>query len=99
MFGPRPAGFWSGHHPSPKHQFLTLGLRYRVVKEFEDFDRDRHLISEEWVFMGHSFLPYEDGMSFFVSLDGAQEWHIRLQWRPEQQGSVLDALDEYLQPI
>ncbi len=99
MFGPRPAGFWSGHSSSTKHQILTVGLRYRVQKEFEDFDRDRHLIGEEWVFLGHSFLPYEDGMSFFVSLDGAQEWHIRLQWRPEQQGAVLDALDEYLQPI
>jgi hypothetical protein len=99
MFGPRPAGFWSDHHLSSKHQFLAAGLRYRVVKEFADFDRDRHPIGEEWVFLGCAFLPYEDGLSFFVSLDGTQEWHIRLQWRPEQQGGVLDALNEYLQPI
>jgi len=38
-------------------------------------------------------------MSFFVSLDGSQEWQIRLQWRREQQAAVLDAPNEYLQPI
>ena len=38
------------------------------------------------MFLGHSFLPYEDGMSFFVSIDGINEWHLRLQWRPEEQG-------------
>lgn len=99
MFGPRPAGFWSGHHLSAQHEFLTAGGRYRVVKEFADFDRDRHLIGEEWVFLGYSFSPYEDGMSFFVSLDGTQEWQIRLQWRREQQAAVLDTPHEYLQPI
>ena len=99
MFGPRPAGFWSGHHLSAKHQILTAGLRYRVVKEFADFDRDRHPIGEEWVFLGYAFSPYEDGMSFFVSLDGTQEWQIRLQWRREQQAAVLDTPHEYLQPI
>jgi len=53
-------------------------------------------VGEEWTFLGHSFLPHEDGMSFFVSLDGQQEWLIRLQWLPEQQGAVLDSIGEYV---
>jgi hypothetical protein len=38
-------------------------------------------------------------MSFFVSLDGTQEWHIRLQWRAEAQGHILDRLPEYLDAL
>jgi hypothetical protein len=46
--------------------------------------------------MGFSFLPYDDGLSLFVSLDGKSEWHIPMQWRPEEQGTVLDNLAEYV---
>jgi len=40
--------------------------------------------------------PYEDGLSLFVSIDGVSEWHIRLQWRPEQQGAIIDNLSHYV---
>jgi hypothetical protein len=52
---------------------------YRVVRAFIDFDRVVHPEGEAWQFLGSSFLPYDDGMSFFVSLDGEREWHLRLQ--------------------
>jgi hypothetical protein len=61
-----------------------------------DFDGDTHSRGEEWTFLGASFLPHEDGLSLFVSLDGSREWHIRMQWRDEAQGAVLDALSRYL---
>jgi len=38
-------------------------------------------------------------MSFFVSFDDRQEWLVRLQWRPEEQGVVLDNLAEYIGAI
>jgi len=38
-------------------------------------------------------------MSFFVSFDGEQEWHIRLQWRPEEQGQLLDNLAQYIRAL
>jgi len=40
-----------------------------------------------------------DDMSFFVSFDDRQEWLVRLQWRPEEQGVVLDNLAEYIGAI
>jgi len=56
-------------------------------------------LNESWVYLGRNFVPYEDGLSLFVSLDGLNEWQIRLQWRPEQQGAVIDNLHEYVRPV
>lgn len=75
-------------------------LRYNewceVIQEFSDYDGGVHPEGETWIFLGHNFVPYEDGMSFFVSPDGEQTVHIRLQWRPEEQGEVLDHLERYI---
>lgn len=101
-FGPKPIGSWSGHKAAncgASHDFLKAGKHYKIIKEFVDYDRHLHVVGEKWVFLGCSFLPYEDGMSFFVSFDGEQEWLIRLQWRPEEQGHVLDNLAEYVSAI
>jgi hypothetical protein len=99
MYGPKPQGTWTARaHGGGDHQSLRVGQRYRVILQFADYDKSIHPVGEEWTFLGHSFLPYEDGMSFFVSLDDVQEWHLRLQWRPEEQAEILDHLDRYLAP-
>lgn len=101
-FGPMPMGTLSGHTASNSgmvHDFLQAGKLYAVIKEFADYDHHMHVVSEQWWFLGYSFLPYDDGMSFFVSFDGAEEWHIRLQWRAEEQAHVLDNLSEYVRAI
>ena len=102
MFGPKPMGFWSGHvapNCGPDHEFLRSGRKYRVIREFEDYDGFLHQAGETWTFCGWSFLPHDNGMSFFVSLDGAQEWHIPLQRRPEEQAQILDHLDQYIAQV
>lgn len=102
MYGPEKLGYWSDTQApncGKQHQFLTSGKTYRVIREFMDHDRDIHPVGEEWVFQGYSFLPYEDGLSWFVSFDCKQEWHIPMQWRDEEQGQVLDFLAEYIQAI
>jgi len=101
MTGPLPAGHWRAAWENSDHEFLGLkrGQWYRVVKEFSDFDGDVHRAGETWVFLGHNFLPYEDGLSLFVSLDGHQEWHIRMRWTSEEQGPIIDAISEYLTPV
>lgn len=71
---------------------LRADGRYRVATAFRDFDGDEHAVGEAWTFVGYSFLPHDDGLSLFVSVDGRDEWHIRMQWRPEAQGPVLDSL-------
>lgn len=97
MDGPRDRGHWTGAGSlSPRHAFLEAGRRYRVTKTFADFDGDTHPAGEEWTFLGSSFLPYDDGLSLFVTLDGVREWQIRMQWRAEAQAEVLDALPAYL---
>lgn len=101
MLGPEPKGFWTrstGLSLESSHQSLIAGSRFRVIKEFQDFDGQAHPIGESWTFLGHCFLPYDDGMSFFVSIDGEQEWHIRLQWRPEEQAYILDDLQQFFAP-
>ena len=98
MYGPKPPRSWPHRDPSP-FQGLTAGTRYQVVRSFRDYDGDSHDLNESWVYLGRNFVPYEDGLSLFVSLDGLNEWQIRLQWRPEQQGAVIDNLHEYVRPV
>jgi hypothetical protein len=81
---------------SVMHLYLEPGKRYRVIKAFADHDRDAHPEGEEWTFLRSAFVPYHSGMSWFVSFDGREETHIRLQGIPEEQGHVLDNLAEYL---
>jgi len=91
-----PKGTYSGRGVGHGYSHLVPGKRYRVVKAFTDFDRQEHLVGETWTYVGTAFLPYDDGRSLFVSLDGEGEWHIRMQDRPEEQGPVLDHLREYV---
>jgi hypothetical protein len=81
---------------SVMHLYLEPGQRYRVIKAFTDHDRDAHPEGEEWTFLRSAFVPYHSGMSWFVSFDGVQETHIRMQSTPEEQGPVLDNLADYL---
>jgi hypothetical protein len=95
-----PHGHWAtGWSLNPgTYHVLHRGGRYRVVKPFRDFYGDEHPIGEAWFFLGYNFLPYEDGLSLFVSIDGRQEWHIRMQCTPEAQGPIVDSLDRHLVP-
>lgn len=75
---------------------LEPGRRYRVIKAFTDHDRDTHPEGEEWTFLRSAFVPYHSGLSWFVSFDGVQETHIRMQSTPEEQGPIINNLAEYL---
>jgi hypothetical protein len=93
-----PKGTYSAHGVGHDFHHMDVGKRYRVIKEFKDFDGQVHPVGEEWTYVGTAFLPYDDGRSIFVSLDGEKEWHIRMQDRPEEQGPILDKLHEYVGP-
>lgn len=77
-------------HLAPQHDYV-------VVRAFRDFDGAEHAIGESWTFIGSSFLPYDDGLSLFAVIDG-QRRQIRMQWRDEAQGPIIDNLGAYLQP-
>jgi hypothetical protein len=78
---------------------LEPGRRYRVIKAFTDHDRDAHPEGEEWTFLRSAFVPYHSGLSWFVSFDGVQETHIRMQTSAEEQGPIVNNLADYLVAI
>jgi hypothetical protein len=97
MIGPFEQGHWSKNGAKRSFGAMVVGERYVVAMSFADFDGDVHPVGESWTFLGAAFLPYEDGQSLFVSLDGKREWHIRLQWRTEEQAKILDHFEKYVQ--
>ena len=100
MYGPYPRRDASlkALNCSPAFKFLRAGGRYRVIADFRDFDGDLHPVGERWEFLYESFLPYDDGQSLFVSLDGEHEWQIRLQGSADEQAHIIERLDEYIAP-
>lgn len=86
-------------YPRQPFKHLKPGTRYRVAAPFTDYDGGLHPEGESWVFVGHSFLPYDDGLSLFVSSDGKAVRQIRLQWRPETQGAIIDDLERLVLPV
>ena len=84
--------------PKP-FRHLRPNERYRVARAFVDHDDILHPVGETWTFLESSFLPYEDGLSLFVATPDGVRQQIRLQWRPEAEGAVIDALGDYLTPM
>ena len=70
-------------------QTLTPGQRYRVVREFVDYDHRVHPVGESWGFERTNFLPYDDGLTLHVLLGGLPVAY-RLQWRPEEQAALIE---------
>jgi hypothetical protein len=95
MTGPRERGFWTGRG-ARSWGHLVPGRRYRVARPFVDFDGVDHPVGEEWLFLGSRYQVYDDGLSLFVSLDGEQEWHIRLRNTDPDQGALLAAFADHV---
>ena len=85
---------------SPKRKFTAVdlipGQTYRVTKAFTDYDGINHQVGEEWHFVEKNFGPYDDGLSLFVERNG-QTTQIRLQWRDEAQGQIIDEFSDYVE--
>jgi len=78
---------------------LRPGTRYFVMRPFVDYDQIGHPIGERWTFVRHAFLPYEDGLTLILAAPDGREVPVRLQWRADAQGPIVDALDRYLSPV
>ena len=75
---------------------LVYGRTYTVVKMFMDYDGILHPAGERWRFVEKNFLPYEDGLTLHIEKNGRAET-IRLQWREETQGLIIDDFSEYVE--
>ena len=73
---------------------LVPGKIYRVIAAFKDYDGMIHPIGEHWRFLDKNFLPYEDGLTLRIEQNG-QDSSIRLQWRDETQGQIIDAFSDF----
>ena len=84
---------------SPKRNFtasnLVPGRTYSIVQAFTDYDGILHPAGERWRFVEKNFLPYEDGLTLHIEKNGRRET-IRLQWREETQGQIIDDFSEYV---
>lgn len=99
-----PEFSWSKPRTPPRQEarpfkHLRPGTRYQVIRSFVDYDGAEHAVGERWIFAGSNFLPYDDGLSLFVTDDEGHLQHIRLQWRPESQGAMIDALEDHIAEI
>jgi len=77
---------------------LVYGRTYTVVKVFMDYDGIIHSIGERWRFVEKDFLPYDDGLTLHIERKGRAET-IRLQWREETQGQIIDCFSEYVEEV
>ena len=75
---------------------LVPGKTYRVVKPFVDYDGFTHPVGEQWLYAENSFLPYEDGLTLKVEVEGKLTG-IRLQWRDDRQGPIIDNFSTYVE--
>lgn len=76
-------------------QHLEVGGTYRVVSEFTDYDGGKHAIGERWVYLGKNFVPYVDGLTLFLEING-EPCEVRMQWTYEEQGAILESLAGYI---
>lgn len=79
-------------------QHLITDAAYEVAREFTDYNGGIHSVGERWIYLTHTFLPYEDGLSLYVIVEDRNH-QIRMQWRTEEQGEILDNLKQYLRPL
>lgn len=77
---------------------LVSGKTYRVIAAFKDYDGIVHPVGESWRFVKKSFLPYEDGLTLIIEMNEQEVW-IRLQWRPETQGQLIDNFFDYVEQV
>ena len=77
---------------------LMTAQTYRVVKPFTDYDGISHPAGESWRFVGRDFLPYEDGLTLHVESSG-QRVTLRLQWREETQGELIDNFSDFVEEV
>ena len=78
---------------------LIPGQKYKVAKEFFDYDKIFHPVGETWTFAGTNFLPYEDGLTLYVTVeDLPKQISYRLQWRQEEQALIIENFIQFVEP-
>jgi len=97
---PTDVRFMSNERTKPTFTATELlpGATYLVISPFVDYDGIPHPLGEKWRFLAKNFLPYEDGLTLEVELDEGTV-QIRLQWRSETQGMIIDRFSDFVEVV
>lgn len=74
---------------------LLVGKEYMVTNAFTDYDGMVHEPGEIWIYEGTNFMPYDDGLTFYVS-KADEKLAYRLQWRKEEQAEIIENFTKYV---
>jgi hypothetical protein len=87
------------NNPQMENRFgLEPGKEYIVIKPFVDYDGITHTIGERWIYQGTNFHPYEDGLTFYVLLNGEKAAY-RLQQRDYAQEEIIENFKDYVELV
>ena len=98
MQGPLPNGSFRGMTQPPHWEEgrLLRGKKYRVIKEFVDFEGDIHPVGEEWVFVASMFSHYDELLLIGIRDSSGVEWKFHLEASPSDQHQVMRSFLEYV---
>lgn len=77
---------------------LISGKKYRIIKEFTDYDKVVHPVGETWIFDKTTFTAYYDGLSMWVQQNGKTIMY-RFQQLPYEQEELINTLSDYVEMI
>ena len=100
MVEPKEIGYWSNlkaPNIGTQYGILQKGEKYRVIKAFTDCNNVTHNVGETWIFLAYSFLPYDDGLQWFVTYDGRHEWDIPLWLAQERFQDIERHIEDYVE--
>jgi len=93
MFGPKEKGFLTNDMSKKNYGIFIPNEKYKIIKEFNDYDGDTVKFGDEWEYITYSFLPYDSGLTLFFSKNGRDEWQIRLRDHKNDQTKIINNLN------
>jgi len=73
---------------------LIPGKQHTTARAFLDYDGKEYQPGKMNKYHGNDFLPYDDGLTLYF-LQNGEDLTIRLQWREEEQETIIDNLEDY----
>jgi hypothetical protein len=79
---------------------LNPGQKYRVKKEFTDYDGIKHSVGEQWIFVKTNFVPHADGLTLHVKeTENSKETVYRFEWTDYSQGPLIRDFSSYVEAV
>lgn len=81
------------------HLHLIANQKYKLIKEFVDYDGKAHPVGETWTFVKTDYNAYHEGLIVSVyGKDASDKKGFRLQWIEGEQKDTIENFKEYVEP-